>query len=303
MTARPDRPAWEDLPDNVINVVEREVGTVIKAETVGGGIMPGLAARLDVQDSPPVFLKATERDDPGAELHLRERGATRSLPGDTPAPRLIWFGTVAQWHVMAMEWIDHARHADLSPGSPDLMPVMDILATLGTVLTPCPSGAMPIGENVNPLLAKGRHLLAKPEGELRDRDRFEDALDRLAQHELRGNTLVHYDLSSSNLLVTEEGGVKVVDWSFAVRGAAWLDAALLAPRLIQAGHSPEATDLLLSTLPSWHSAPRTALVGLAAGWTLFRLYKARYGPAGLREARAAAADAGRAWMNYQLAKG
>ncbi|MCK2219682.1 aminoglycoside phosphotransferase family protein [Actinomadura sp. ATCC 31491] len=283
-------------------LVQREIGNVIKAETVGGGIMPGLAARLDVEDGPPVFLKAIDRGSPAAGLHLRERWAGRSLPGDTPAPRLIWFGTVAQWHVMAMEWIDHARHADLTPGSPDVLPVIDTIATLGAVLTPCPSGAMPISENVGPLLAKGRHLLAKPE-DLPDRDRFEAALDRLDPNTLRGNTLVHYDLSSTNMLVTAEGEVRVVDWSFAARGAAWLDAAMIAPRLVQAGHSPEAADLLLSTLPNWHAAPRTALVGLAAGWTLFRLYKARYGPEEVREARAEAAEAGRAWMEYQLDKG
>ncbi|WP_281200070.1 hypothetical protein [Nonomuraea candida] len=42
---------------------------------------------------------------------------------------------------------------------------------------------------------------------------------------------------------------------------------------------------------------------MAAAWTLFREYKARYGPEEVREARAGAARAGRAWLDYQRAKG
>jgi hypothetical protein len=42
------------------------------------------------------------------------------------------------------------------------------------------------------------------------------------------------------------------------------------------------------------------VAGVAAAWTLFRLYKARYGPAEVRAARARAAEAGRAWLDHRM---
>lgn len=299
MTARP---TWEELPDDVINAVEEQVGHVLKAETVTGGIMPGLAARLDTETGEQVFLKAIERTHEGAQLHLRERRVGYILPKEAPGPRMLWGDTIGTWHVMLWEYVnDHSQHADLTPSSADLMAVLDTIALLSAI--PCPAGALPVSENIVALLAKGRHMLGKSVGMVPNRAQVEAALDGFDPDAFAGDTLVHYDLSASNLLVTGKGKVRVVDWSFAVRGAAWLDAALFAPRLIQAGHAPGKADIMLATLPHWHSAPREAVVGLAAAWSLFRLYKARFGPLDVREARAAAAEAGFAWMAYQQAKG
>ncbi|WP_327586207.1 phosphotransferase [Nonomuraea sp. NBC_00507] len=295
------RPTWEELPDVVINAVQAQCGQVLKAETATHGIMPGIATRLDLEDGGHVFFKAIERTHEAARLHLRERWAGRSLPTEVPAPRMLWADTVGDWHAMVWEYVnDKAHHADLSPGSEDLPAVLDTMALLGALFTPCPNGAMPVSENVNALMAKARHMLDKPPGELAERAPYEAAVNGFDLSALRGNTLLHYDLSAGNLLVTG-GRVRVVDWSFAARGAAWLDAALFAPRLIDAGHTPEKTDQLLSTLPHWRDAPRKAVAGIAAAWTLFRLYKAQYGPEQVREARARAADAGRSWLAYQQA--
>ncbi|AQZ63025.1 unnamed protein product [[Actinomadura] parvosata subsp. kistnae] len=302
MSARTTRPAWEDLPDAVINAVEAKFGTVLKAETMTGGIMPGVVARLDLEggEHEHVFLKAIDRTHEAARLHLRERWAGENLPEDTPAPRMLWSDTLGGWHAMAFEYVnDNAHHADLSPGSNDLPAVLDTMALLAAMLTPCPNGAMPVSDNVKALVAKGRAMLDKPD--LPDRKLYEAAFECLDPAHLRGNTLLHYDLSSSNLLVSGQH-VRVVDWSFAARGAAWLDAALFAPRLVEAGHNPVEVDRLLSTLPPWRDAPRPAVAGIAAAWTLFREYKATYGPEGVREARARAAEAGRSWLAYQRAK-
>ncbi|MGW5156048.1 hypothetical protein ACWEPN_11275 [Nonomuraea wenchangensis] len=305
MNARAPRTAWEELPDSIINAVEAQFGTVLKAETMTGGIMPGVVARLDIErgDREHVFLKAIDRTHEAARLHLRERWAGENLPEDTPAPRMLWADTLGGWHAAVWEYVgDNTRHADLSPASPDLAPVLDTMALLGAILTPCPNGAMPVSDNVRALVTKGRALLDGPIGELPDRELFEEAFEGLDPAHLRGDTLLHYDLSASNLLVTGQR-VKVVDWSFAARGAAWLDAALFAPRLVEAGHAPGKVDALLTTLTPWKSAPRPAVAGIAAAWTLFREYKARYGPKEIRDARARAAEAGRAWLAHQRAKG
>lgn len=294
------RTQWEDMPEKVRAEVEAHLGGVVKAETVEGGIMPGMACRLHLEDSPSVFLKAIQATHPGAMLHRREAWAARALPERAPAPRLLWRGDVGGWLWMAFEFVnDNARHADLSPGSPDLPAVLDTIAGLGDMLTPAPNGAVPVIDNIRPLQSKGRHLLDKPAGVLPDRGVFVAALERFDPGMVRGDTLLHYDLSAGNLLVGRR--TWVLDWSFACRGAAWVDAALFAPRLVDAGHTPEAVDGMLSRVPSWRSAPRDALAGLAALWTMFRLYKALYGPENVRDARARAAVAGRAWLDYLTA--
>jgi len=295
------RTHWEDIPGRARAAVEAAVGRVLKAETVEGGIMPGTAARLHLEDSSSVFLKAIHSTHPGAMLHRREAWAARALPEEVPAPRLLWRGDVAGWLLMAFEFVnDNSRTADLSPGSPDLPAVLDTIAGLGEMLTPSPDDAVPVIDNIRPLLSKGRHLLDKPAGVLSDRDVYVAALERFDPGMVRGDTLLHYDLSAGNLLVGH-GRVWLLDWSFAARGAAWVDAAMFAPRLVEAGHAPDAVDGMLERVPSWRTAPRDTLVGLAALWTMFRLYKSLYGPEEVREARARAAVAGRAWLDHLTA--
>ncbi|MER6172451.1 hypothetical protein [Streptosporangium sp. NPDC001681] len=52
-------------------------------------------------------------------------------------------------------------------------------------------------------------------------------------------------------------------------------------------------------MSAWRSAPADAVAGLAALWTLFRLYKAWFGPVEGRDFRARAAGAGGAWGRHR----
>ncbi|WP_157251023.1 phosphotransferase [Nonomuraea typhae] len=295
------RPQWEDLPAAVRDAVQEHSGPVVKAETAVGGIMPGMATILHTEPGDRFFLKAIEISDPGAILHQRERWAGLHLPEQVPAPWMVWNASFDGWHVALWDYVADAHHADLSPGSPDLPKIVDTVGRLGAWLTPPPAGARLVQSNIEPLQAKAKAMLAKPSGELADRDDYERALDGFDVAALRGNTLLHYDLSAGNLLITTKQ-VYVIDWAFAAQGASWIDAAMLAPRLIQAGHTPEQADTLLSGLVAWGAAPHRAVTGLAALWTLFRLYKAQHGPVEVRDDRARAAEAGKAWMGYWLSK-
>ncbi|MER6172439.1 phosphotransferase [Streptosporangium sp. NPDC001681] len=89
--------------------------------------------------------------------------------------------------------------------------------------------------------------------ELPYRSMYETALGRFSPDALEGDTLLHYDLHSGNFRI-DEGRTYVVDWAFAVRGAAWVDAVMLAPRFIEAGHTSEQTEALLARVPAWRSA-------------------------------------------------
>jgi len=288
------KPQWDDLPGNVRATVEEQVGQVLKAEPVTKGLMPGLATRLHTENNETVFLKAVSTAGPAATLYERERQAGAVLPPGLPAPRLRWSGEVDGWIVLLHEYVD-GRDADLSPGSPDVPLVLDTLVVLNETLTPCPGGVPEIAVNIAGLQAKAASLLA---GELPDRSMYETALATFSLDVLEGDTFLHYDLHSGNFRI-DDGRAYVIDWAFAARGAAWVDAVMLAPRLIEAGHTPERTEALLARVPAWRSAPADAVTGLAALCTLFRRYKARFGPAEGRDFRARAAEAGRAWVRYR----
>ncbi|MER7361964.1 phosphotransferase [Nonomuraea wenchangensis] len=296
------RPSWEDLPGAVRQTIEQQVGLVLKAESATAGIMPGLAARVHLEAGHSVFVKAIPSTSAGSALHLTEAWAGRVLPEEAPAPRMLWNDVCDDWLVMVHEYVnDNSRHADLTPGSPDLPAVIGTVSRMEALLTPAPKGGADVARNVEALVAKGRHLFAKPAGVLQDRDVYERAVAGFDIADLAGDTLLHYDLSSTNILITGSGGVRVIDWAFACRGAAWVEAAMLAPRLVEVGHAPDAVEAMLSPVPSWAQAPRDALVGLTALWTMFRLYKALYGPENVREGRARAAVAGKAWLDHLAA--
>ncbi|MBB3724405.1 phosphotransferase [Nonomuraea dietziae] len=288
---------WEDLPETVRAAVQDRCGAVVKAETATSGIMPGVAARLHTEHG-SVFLKAVNADNTAAFLHIREQWASRALPAAVAAPRLLWSDLVEGWHVMGFEYLEHAREADLSPDSPDLHLLLATVADLGRALTPCPAGARGVAENIAPLQAKGKHLMDK-NALADDHGLYVAALDGLDLAAVEGDTFLHYDLSPSNLLVTP-AGVRVIDWSFAACGAAWVEPVMLAPRLIEAGHTPAQTEDLLELVPAWRTAPPAAVTGLVALWTLFRLYKAQFGPELGRAFRARAADAGHSWLAFRL---
>ncbi|GGP14892.1 hypothetical protein LDL08_36620 [Nonomuraea glycinis] len=289
------RPSWEDLPESIRDAVQERCGPVPKAETAADGGRPGVAARLYTETG-SVFVKATPSISGAATLHLREEWANRALPEQVPSPRMLWRGSADGWHMMLFEYVDDARRVDLSPGSPDLPAVLDTLDLLGRLLTPGPNGALPVTFNMEALQAKARHLLDT--GRLADRDLFEAALRGFSLERLRGDTMLHYDLNAGDLLISA-GRVHVLNWSFAVRGAAWIDCALFAPRLVAAGHSPAQADLLLSGVPAWRAARPDAVAALAALWTLLRMHQAMHGPEETRAARTRAAEVGRSWLVYR----
>ncbi|WP_131938508.1 phosphotransferase [Actinomadura bangladeshensis] len=272
--------------------METRWGTVLKAEAAERGSMPGVAAKLRVE-SGSIFLKGVPADDPAARLYRRERAANLALAPSVPAPRMLWCADIGGWHLLVFEYIDGARSADLSPGSPDLPGVIDTLVRLGTAgdMLPC------VTVNLDLLHRVAAELLGMKPQESWWR-MYAEALEGLSAESLKGETLLHYDLHSGNLLAAVDD-VHVIDWAFACRGEAWIDAALLVPRLVEAGHSPAQAEALVAAHPAWNAAPADAVTGLGALWTMFREYKAMHGQEGIRASRASAAQAGRAWITHR----
>ncbi|MBB5138102.1 hypothetical protein HNP84_007855 [Thermocatellispora tengchongensis] len=291
---------WEEVPeaarDDVREVLGERYGELVEIEPASAGIMPGVAARLRAERG-SLFLKGCPAGHPAGRLHARERWAGEVMPAAVPTPRLEWSSHDHGWITLLFAY-QPGRRPDLAPGSPDLPAVIDLVAGLGSFLTPCPEEfAVPAAENVEALLAKARHMLTRED--LPGHGRYAAALHGFGVEAVAGDTLVHYDLSAGNLKV-HEGAASVLDWGFACTGADWLDAALFAPRLVEAGHPPRQVEALYADVPAWQAAPRDVVAGLAAAWTLFRAYKAEHGPPDARGARRRAAAAGRVWMEHCL---
>ena len=239
---------WESLPPGRVAAIEDLTGPVLKAESVTGGLMPGLAAVLHAGNG-RYFLKAVPASSPAASLYEREMSANAVLPTSVPAPRLQFHSDAEGWLVMVFDYLA-AKDADLSPGSPQLAGVLAAVGKIGTV----PAGdAVPVTQNVAALQDKAAALLGKHPGG-QPWDMYRAAIDGFNDNGLVGGSLVHYDLHPGNLKVTGRGDVLAVDWAFACTGASWIDAALLVPRLIEAGHCPTSAERLVAEMPA--GAPR-----------------------------------------------
>ncbi|MEU1589054.1 hypothetical protein [Micromonospora sp. NPDC005710] len=78
-----------------------------------------------------------------------------------------------------------------------------------------------------------------------------------------GGTLIHSELNPANLIVTPLG-LRIVDWAWATKAAAWVELALLVPWLIGSGHSAEQAEEWIAQLPAWTATDRQVLDDFAS---------------------------------------
>jgi hypothetical protein len=282
---------WEDLPDEARTHIEAYFGPVRGAVSAGPGLTPGVAAHLSTERG-GVFLKAIPSRSPALRHYERELAVNNALPHDVPAPRLLRSGYAAEWLLLVFQHIPDAREADLSRGSPDVATVLDTVACLGETLASCPWPDAPgIEEKIGAMRQRAESAITGGRGA--------EALHGLDLDDLSGSALLHADLHRGNLLVAD-GRMYVVDWSLACRGAAWVDLALLVPRLVAAGHTPQQAEALVGRVPTWKTAPSAAVTGLAAVRAGFCEYMACHGPDHLRPRRERTAAACRAWLDHRM---
>lgn len=219
---------WATLPQAVINEVADRVGEshILPATT---GDHAEIAATVTGPHG-KVFVKAA-RTDFGVRSLRFERRVSEVLDGSN-SPAVTWHFETAGWLVVGFEHCP-GRHADLSPGSPDLDLLGDALTVLGQ--TPAPE----VG-------------LFSPTARL--------AFEHPAAD---GDTLVHTDLGPANLIVTPEG-LRIVDWAMATKAAPWVELAMLAPWLISAGHTPDQADQWLAQHLTWRATDTDVLDVFAA---------------------------------------
>ncbi|HEX4816016.1 MAG TPA: hypothetical protein VFV66_25000 [Nonomuraea sp.] len=296
------RLSWEDLPDSVHDRITAHYGRVDKAETVHGE-RPGFAGRVYAQRD-DAFIKAVPLTAPSADLALvrSEQRAAEILhthPEPTPAPVLLWTNTVDGWLILAWELInDHARHADLGPGSGDLPFVLDTLGWLAE--EPITAHGRSAAEHYNRVWAAGRVLLDQP-ATLPNPRLYRGALDGFDVDRLDGASLVHTRLGRRSILV-KDNQIFVVSWSHWCRGPWWIDLASLAPHFIAKGNTPEQTDEMLgAAVERWPEASAADVAGVAALEALHHRYLAEYGPKLRSEEEARLAVACHEWLAYWAA--
>ena len=230
-TAR--RLEWTFLPPHVRALVERRCGApVVGAESQTAGFTPGFASVLTCADGSRHFVKAASvaAQRAFADSYREEARKLALLPGDVPAPRLLWHED-GDWVVLGIEYVDATNPA--RPWAIEaLEAVLDALEVVADRLTPAPEAmALDTFEaEFGSDLAGWEHVRAtRP-----DLPHLEEAAELAAgfAEATAGESLVHTDVRADNVLLTPDGRALFCDWNWPVKGAPWLDSlfTLIGPR-------------------------------------------------------------------------
>ncbi len=220
---------WTELPEKARDVVESHTGSVREVKPAETGEHSDFAATLHTSAG-RVFVKGSRAIE-GPDFWSLRREAQINPHVAKYAPRLLWQVEAGGWLLLGFEHVD-GRHADYSPGSPDLMHLARVVESFQTM--PCPGMVTRRAER-----------------------RWADFADDVTP--MAGEAMVHMDLNPANLLITEDKRVYVIDWGWACKGAAWVELATLIQWLIGSGHSPREAEAWLSQFPSWRATDPTAL--------------------------------------------
>jgi hypothetical protein len=213
---------WEAIKE----LIEKQTGPVRAAEQVSEGRNSEISVIVHA-DTGIVFVKGILNTHPQAWTQRREELINPSVRHISP--RLRWSASDGGWELLGFEYIP-GRHADYSPGSPDIRKVMQTLLDLQQIV--CPHIELKQAEQRWAAYTKAPELFT-------------------------GTGLLHTDWNPSNILVNDRA--YLVDWAWPTKGADWIDPACLAVWLIACGHSPASAESWAEHIPSWKGAPAYAL--------------------------------------------
>lgn len=231
---------WFDVPDDVRHAVEAELGApIVEAVSQPGGFSPGAAARCRLADGSRVFVKAVSPDQnpQSPRMHRREAEVAAQLPARTPAPPMLHLHDDGHWVVLVFADVDGRQ-----PHEPwtiaDLDVVMPSVRALHTVATPAEVAGLATVQQKHRSIFDGWRRLAAGDGDLAPVPQWaERRVDELAAMEAgweraaAGDALLHADLRADNVLIRSDESVVFVDWPWACRGAAFVDAVMMLPSI------------------------------------------------------------------------
>jgi hypothetical protein len=308
---------YDQVPAPLRAAVDSAIGSpVVHVSPRSGGFSPGPAVVVTCADGTRAFVKAVGAPlNPDTPTLLRAEGAVAAeLPDWLPVPRLRarleCLDGADEWLALVFDVVDGDCPA--LPWTPaDAARALDAVGTFAEVATPCPvPGLLALADRVAEQLTAWQVLAGDaPEDldpwEARRLDWLAEVPERLADRGgLVGDTLVHLDLRADNLLFTPDGGVVLVDWPWACRGAAWVDPVLLALDVAVDGRSDPVG--LVADLPVVTGAdPRDVtdfLLGMAGMWAAGMRRPAPPGLPTLREFQRRFHDAALAWAIRRMGR-
>jgi len=299
--------AWSAVPARV-HAWAREVagGPIDHVVECAGGFSPGATARLARGDGCEIFVKAVgaELNPESPGIHRREAAVAAALPESSLWPRLLDTFDDGSWVALAFEAIDGAN-----PALPWAEPVLDAamagLESLHGALTPSPVSVVPPASIRLRAVLNGWHMLVEdPDAATRLDPWSRRHLDRLVDVETGwpaacvGDTLVHCDIRSDNIVMRGDGTAAFVDWPHAAVGAGFVDLVFWAPSLVLEG-GPDPESLLARYRGATGVDPEavTTMVAALAGFFISRsLQPDPPGLPTLRRFQAAQGEVARAWL-------
>ncbi|WP_433301697.1 aminoglycoside phosphotransferase family protein [Actinoplanes sp. CA-030573] len=241
------RIGWRDMPEAVRCRTEEIIGggRVTTAESQAGGFSAGSADRVVTESGRRAFVKAVSPaiNARSAELARQEMRITAALPAAAPVPRMLGGFDDGDWVVLVLEDVDGAQ-----PRTPWVESEIDAAVTalgeLAATLTPAPISGMPTAaEQMADDFAAWDAIAADPPADLDPwakghLSELSTAAARSLESVAHGDTLLHCDVRSDNMLVRPGGGIVVVDWPWACTGPAWIDRMWLACDIVVSGGDP-----------------------------------------------------------------
>ena len=246
MNAPGHRLQWPELPEALRAEIEGELGSpVVEAVGQRGGYGPSLAARCGLADGRRVFIKAVspaQNPDTPAMMRREARIAER-LPADAPAPALLHMIDDGEWIALVFEEIPGRLPA--TPWQADELDcVLAAIRALGELAPRAPLRT--VAQQYGAMFTGWRTLAAGARDTPMD-EWCAQRLDDLAAFEARwedvtrGDGLIHGDVRSDNVLLTEDGRVTFVDWTSTCTGAPWFELLVMLPSIeLEGGGAPEA---------------------------------------------------------------
>ncbi len=268
---------WDDIPPEVHREIEQEVGaSIVRADDQAPLGTAEFSAAVHTNDG-SWFVKVVPKDE---HVHSPSRANEPRLNRLLPrtAPKLLWRRTNGDWVVTGYEYV-YGWNASLAPGSADIPALIQLLTQLAVPVAPGAEQFPSLGAQWSKLspwrtLAhnKPRSLGPWERAHLKD---FVDLEQYIFDVLFGGTCITHADVSESNVLIGQSG-MRIVGWTWATRAPAWADAAVLAVRMVGAGHSPQQAEGWMGNIPAWENASTEALdafsVALLGLWTATSRY-------------------------------
>ena len=275
MSSPGHRLQWHDVPERVRVEIEAALGSAV-VEAVGqrGGYGPSLAARCRLADGRRVFVKSVspaQNPDSPAMMRREARNAG-CLPSDAPAPELLHALDDGEWISLVFE--DVPGRLPATPWDPDeLDRVIDATCRLGALV---PVRSLPtVAEHYGSMFNGWRVLAADARDAPMDpwcRERLDElaAIESRWEEATAGDGLIHGDVRSDNVLLTDDDRVTFVDWTSTCTGAPWFEVLAMLPSVqLEGGGEPESV-LARAGLDDLTAGTVLPLVAALAGYFVER---------------------------------